>query len=185
MGKSRQDPRAVASSMISGFTSLRSRRSPGPSPGRQRPPLRRDDRHRRVRRKYLAREGAILYDNPHALLLCPYDRTIALCARDIPSAPALDRCVAGWPNAVRTDGHAAQPRERADRLLQQAQHLPGPIADRLTTTAERLRHHADTHDSTCITPETAPCPPHQTNANASDRPWNASSTAHLSTATEP
>ncbi|MFD5134140.1 hypothetical protein [Streptomyces olindensis] len=105
-------------------------------------------------RKFLARDGAVLYDNPHALLLCRYDSATALCERGTHThTPALDRCVAGCPNMLRTDQHAAQLRHRADHLTHQAEHLPDSIAERLHTAAARLRHHVDTHDATRITPE--------------------------------
>lgn len=103
-------------------------------------------------RKYLARDGTILYDNPHALLLCRYKRDLALCERPAGSVtPALDRCVTGCANTVRTDHHAQQLRDRADSLAGQALHHPRPIADRLHATAGRLRDLADTHDRTRIT----------------------------------
>ncbi len=103
-------------------------------------------------RKYLSRDGAVLYDNPHALLLCRYKRDLALCERTTDqTAPALDRCVAGCGNMVRTDLHAQQLRARADSLARQASHQPHPIARRLLTAADRLRGFADTHDRTRIT----------------------------------
>ncbi|WP_073812735.1 hypothetical protein [Kitasatospora sp. CB01950] len=50
----------------------------------------------RFARTFLARDGAILYDNPHALLLCLYRSDSALCARaGVRDVPALDRCVPG------------------------------------------------------------------------------------------
>jgi integrase len=103
-------------------------------------------------RKYLSRDGTVLYDNPHALLLCRYKRDLALCERTTDNdAPALDRCVAGCGNMVRTDLHAQQLRTRADSLTRQATHQPQPIARRLLTAADRLRALADTHDRTRIT----------------------------------
>lgn len=103
-------------------------------------------------RKYLARDGTVLYDNPHALLLCRYKRDLALCERLTDSAmPALDRCVAGCGNAVRTDLHAQQLRARADSFVRRALHHPQPIADRLLTATGRLRGLADDHDRTRVT----------------------------------
>ncbi|MER5227098.1 hypothetical protein [Streptomyces flaveus] len=103
-------------------------------------------------RKYLARDGTVLYDNPHALLLCRYKRDLALCERSASSTtPALDRCVTGCANTVRTDHHAQQLRDRADSLASRALNLPQPIADRLLVTAGQLRNLADTHDRTRIT----------------------------------
>ncbi|MEV3871610.1 hypothetical protein [Streptomyces sp. NPDC049906] len=108
-------------------------------------------------RKFLARDGAILYDNPHALLLCLYKRDRALCARGTTrDSPTLDQCVAGCGNIVRTDRHAAQLRERADTLDKKATHTPQPIGDRLRTNANRLRSYADDHDRTRITHQETP-----------------------------
>ncbi|QRY48795.1 hypothetical protein JVX93_23630 [Mycolicibacterium boenickei] len=104
-------------------------------------------------RKLLANEDAMIYDNPHSLLLCHYKRAQALCHRDgVRETPSLDHCVAGCANMVRTDRHAVELRERADHLDQQATHTPGPLADRLRATANRLRAYADTHDTTKIVP---------------------------------
>ncbi|MFJ2663799.1 integrase [Nocardia fluminea] len=103
-------------------------------------------------RRLLANENAMIYDNPHSMLLCHYKRTQALCHRDgMKDTPSLDHCVPGCGNIVRTDGHAAQLRQRADRLDKQATHLPGPLGERLQTTAARLRGYADAHDHSRIT----------------------------------
>ncbi|MER7848368.1 integrase [Kitasatospora sp. NPDC096077] len=113
----------------------------------------------RFARTFLARDGAVLYDNPHALLLCLYRHDNALCARDgVRNVPALDRCVPGCGNTVRTDHHAERLRDRADRLDRQAPHTPAPVAERLRANASRLRTLADDHDRARITtePETTP-----------------------------
>ncbi len=103
-------------------------------------------------RKLLANEDAMLYDNPHSLLLCHYKRERALCHREgTKEAPRLDHCVPRCGNIVRTDGHAAQLRRRAEQLEKQAAHVPGPLGERLHKTAERLRGYADNHDRTRIT----------------------------------
>ncbi|MDX3529020.1 hypothetical protein P1P75_21955 [Streptomyces sp. ID05-39B] len=103
-------------------------------------------------RMYLARDRTVLYDNPHALLLCCYKRDLALCERPADSTtPALDRCVPGCTNTVRTDRHALQLLVRADNLERQALHHPQPVADRLRATADRLRGLAAAHDHTRIT----------------------------------
>lgn len=103
-------------------------------------------------RKYLARDGAVLYDNPHALLLCLYKEDRALCARDgARDAPTLDRCVPGCGNTVRTDEHAVHLRAKADFLDKQAVHTPQPVGDRLRANADKLRSYADEHDRTRIT----------------------------------
>ncbi|RSN60584.1 hypothetical protein DMH01_14890 [Amycolatopsis sp. WAC 04182] len=109
-------------------------------------------------KRLLVNEDAIIYDNPHALLLCHYKRGTALCHRDgVKDAPSLDHCVPGCGNIVRTDRHAIQLRERANALDRAASHVPQPVGTRLRANADRLRAHADTHDRTRITlPEDAP-----------------------------
>jgi integrase len=107
-------------------------------------------------RRLLANEDAMIYDNPHALLLCHYKRDRALCHRDgvrdgVKDTPSLDHCVPGCGNIIRTDQHAALLRERADVLDTRAAHVPQPVGDRLRTHANKLRVHADTHDRTRIT----------------------------------
>lgn len=103
-------------------------------------------------RRLIANQDLIIYDNPQALLLCRYKPDRALCQRDgIADSPKLEACVPTCGNIARTDQHAAQLRARADRLDQQAAHAPAPIGDRLRANAAKLRHYADTHDSTRIT----------------------------------
>ena len=103
-------------------------------------------------RKLLKNEDAMIYDNPHALVLCHYKRDRALCHRDgVRDTPSLDRCVPGCGNIARTDQQAAQLRERALALENQAAHVPQPVGDRLRATAARLRDQADKHDRTRIT----------------------------------
>jgi integrase len=111
-------------------------------------------------RKLLASEDAMIYDNPHALLLCHYKRDRALCHRDgIKDTPSLDHCVPGCGNIARTDQQAAQLRERALALENQATHVPQPIGDRLRASAARLRDQAGKHDRTRITTERTPDEP--------------------------
>jgi len=106
----------------------------------------------RTVRRLLANEDAMIYDNPHAFLLCHYKREQALCHRDgIKDTPSLDHCVPGCGNIVRTDQHATQLRDRADLLDQRARQMPHPVAERLRATASRLHGHADTHDQTRTT----------------------------------
>ncbi|MDJ0341766.1 integrase [Streptomyces sp. H10-C2] len=108
--------------------------------------------------RYLARDGAVLYDNPNALLLCLYKQDRALCQRDGvgAEAPTLDRCVPGCGNTVRTDEHAARLRERAEHIDKQAAHTPQPIGDRLRANADKLRSFADEHDETRFTRQETP-----------------------------
>jgi hypothetical protein len=108
----------------------------------------------RTAHRLLANQDAVLYDNPHALLLCHYKRATALCHRDgAANAPRLDHCVPACGNIVRTDDHAAALRDRADLLDRRAGPTPTPVAARLHATAARLRDYADRHDRTRITPE--------------------------------
>jgi len=103
-------------------------------------------------RKLLKNEDAMIYDNPHALVLCHYKRDKALCHRDgVRDTPSLDRCVPGCGNIALTDQQAAQLRERALALESQAVHVPQPVGDRLRASAARLRALADKHDQTRIT----------------------------------
>ncbi len=103
-------------------------------------------------RRLLANEDAMIYDNPHALVLCHYKHDKALCHRDgVKDAPSLDRCVPGCGNIARTDQQAARLRDRAHALETQAAHAPQPAGDRLRATAARLRDQADKHDRTRIT----------------------------------
>jgi len=103
-------------------------------------------------RKLLKNEDAMIYDNPHALLLCHYKRDRALCHRDgVRDTPSLDRCDPRCGNIARTDEQAAQLRDRAVAIEIQAGHVPQPIGDRLRASATRLRELADKHDRTRIT----------------------------------
>ena len=103
-------------------------------------------------RKLLKNEDAMIYDNPHALVICHYKRDKALCHRDgVKDTPSLDRCVPGCGNIARTDQQAAQLRDRATALETQAGHVPQPVGDRLRAKAAWLRDQADKHDRTRIT----------------------------------
>jgi hypothetical protein len=94
----------------------------------------------------------MIYDNPHALVLCHYKRDRALCNRDgIKDTPSLDRCVPGCGNIARTDEQAAKLRARALAFENRAAYVPQPVSDRLRATAARLRDQADKHDRTRIT----------------------------------
>lgn len=103
-------------------------------------------------RTLLKNENAMIYDNPHALVLCHYKRDRALCHRDgARDTPSLDHCVPGCGNIARTDQQATQLRDRALALQSQAAHVPQPVGDRLRATAARLRDQAGKHDRTRIT----------------------------------
>ncbi|MFE7277836.1 integrase [Streptomyces sp. NPDC057623] len=107
-------------------------------------------------RKYLARDGAVLYDNPQALLICRFKRDRALCQRDgIKDTPSLDGCVRGCGNIVRTDAHAAELRIRADIHDKRAVHTPEPVSARLRAKAAQDRADADAHDQNRITRQEA------------------------------
>jgi hypothetical protein len=98
---------------------------------------------------YLARDGLVLFDNPDGCLICVFKRDTALCEPG-PGATAPNRhdCRPGCGNAVRTDGHAHDLRERAHQAEQFAAHAPGPVARRLRAAAGRDRATADAHDAT-------------------------------------
>jgi hypothetical protein len=103
-------------------------------------------------RKLLKNEDAMIYDNPHALVLCHYKRDRALCHRDgARDTPSLDHCIPGCGNIALTDQQATQLRERALALESQAVHVPQPVGDRLRASAARLRALADKHYQTRIT----------------------------------
>ncbi|WP_327328156.1 integrase [Streptomyces sp. NBC_01210] len=103
-------------------------------------------------RRLIANEDAMIFDNPHALLLCHHRRAQALCHRDgIKDTPSLDHCVPGCGNIVRTDQHARQLRDRAEVLDKRAVHTPQPVAERLRANATKLRSFADHHDRARIT----------------------------------
>ena len=98
---------------------------------------------------YLARDGLILFDNPDSCLICVFKRDTALCEPGPgATAPYQHDCRPGCGNAVRTDQHAHDLRERALRADQLAAHAPGPIARRLRAAAGRDRADADLHDTT-------------------------------------
>lgn len=104
-------------------------------------------------RKLLKNEDAVIFDNPHALVLCHYKADRALCHRDgVKDTPSLDRCVPGCGNIARTDQQATSLRERALAFERQAVHVPQPVGDRLRAAASRLRDQADKHDLTRIVP---------------------------------
>jgi hypothetical protein len=52
--------------------------------------------------------------------------------------PSLEHCVPGCGNIARTEQHAAQLRERARILENQAVRVPQPVGDRLRASAARL-----------------------------------------------
>ena len=94
----------------------------------------------------------MIYDNPHALVLCHYKRDRALCHRDgARDTPSLDHCVPGCGDIARTGQQATQLRERALALESQAAHVPQPVGDRLRAAATRFRDQAGKHDRTRIT----------------------------------
>ncbi|MFG3151433.1 integrase [Streptomyces sp. NPDC048219] len=105
----------------------------------------------RQARHILTNPRLAVYDNPHTLLMCVYKRAKALCHRGLKDTPSLDQCVPGCANIARTDQHAAGLRLRATSLEQQADHVPGPLGERLRGNATRLRDLADAHHRTRTT----------------------------------
>jgi hypothetical protein len=98
-----------------------------------------------------------VFENADAYLICNYDPSRALCNPDnaadgLASTPSLDRCQPTCPNIARTDTHAQQLRDQAERLHDQAGSTltPQPVADRLRHRAIALIELADKHDRTRI-----------------------------------
>ncbi|GGZ40697.1 hypothetical protein [Streptomyces poonensis] len=100
----------------------------------------------------------MLYDNPHALLICLYKHDRALCQRDgaVDDAPTLDRGVPSCSNALRTDQQAALLREKAAHIDKRAALHPKPMGDRLRANADKLRAFADEHDQFRFTRQEKP-----------------------------
>ena len=104
--------------------------------------------------KYLARDGLVLFDNPNAMLICVFKHANALCDPDPDAtAPRQDACEQGCGNAVRTDTHARDLRDKANERDTLAAHTPRPLGARFRRGAERLRALADTHHTTARTAE--------------------------------
>ncbi|APY85544.1 hypothetical protein A7J05_07305 [Streptomyces alfalfae] len=102
----------------------------------------------RQARDILDNPALAVYDNPHSLLMCVYQRDRALCHRTVPTdSPSLDRCQPACANIARTDDHAHQLLRRATSLDEQArsQAVPGPLSERLSRRAARLRAQAHDH----------------------------------------
>lgn len=81
--------------------------------------------------------------------MCVYNRDRALCHRlDIADTPSLNRCRPSCANIARSGRHADELLRHARALEKQAapETVPGPLADRLTQRAGRLRKLADRHD---------------------------------------
>ncbi|MGW6389833.1 integrase [Streptomyces sp. NPDC055103] len=97
-----------------------------------------------------------VHDNPHAYLMCVYNREKALCHRTTAAdTPSLDRCVSSCVNITRTDQHAAEMTWQAESLEKQAasESVPLPLADRIRDQADRLRMLVEHHRSNRITRE--------------------------------
>ncbi|MFJ9583399.1 integrase [Streptomyces acidicola] len=104
--------------------------------------------------KFLARDGIVLYDNPDAFLICAFKHDNALCEPDPgASAPRQYACQQGCGNAVRTDTHARQMREKADEIDLKATAVPEKLARQLRRNAENFRKMADFHDATAQSAE--------------------------------
>ncbi|MFJ9146584.1 integrase [Streptomyces sp. NPDC102270] len=113
----------------------------------------------RQARDLLRNPALAVHDNPHALLLCVYNRDKALCHRlGAHDTPHLDRCVPTCANIARTDLQAEQLIVQAGELEKQAVSpmVPAPLADRLQNKAAGLRHLAEQHDQNRITLQEKP-----------------------------
>lgn len=103
---------------------------------------------------FLARDGVVLYDNPDTFLICAFKRDNALCEPEPgATAPRQYACQQGCGNAVRTDTHARQMRDKADEIDRKAAFVPEKLAKRLRRSASNLRATANTHDATAQTAE--------------------------------
>lgn len=96
----------------------------------------------------------MLYDNPDTFLICAFKRDNALCEPEPgATAPRQYACQQGCGNAVRTDTHARQMRDKADEIDRKAAFVPEKLAKRLRRSASNLRATANTHDATAQTAE--------------------------------
>ena len=92
--------------------------------------------------------GGINDASPVYLLSC-FRRLPSLCDPGPgATAPNQPDCRPGCGNAVRTDQHERDLRDRAARTEQLAASAPGPVATRLRAAAGRDRAAADAHDAT-------------------------------------
>ncbi|WP_327724034.1 integrase [Streptomyces europaeiscabiei] len=110
----------------------------------------------RQARDILGNPALAVHDNPHAYLMCVYNRDKALCHRtDAADTPSLDRCVSSCANITRTDQHTAEMTWQAESLEKQAasKTVPLPLADRLRDQAGRLRKLVEHHRNSRITRE--------------------------------
>ncbi|WP_405993368.1 integrase [Streptomyces sp. NBC_00986] len=108
----------------------------------------------RAARAVLEDTSLAVHDNPHAYLMCVYNREKALCHRlvDRSDAPRLDRCEPTCANVTRTDHHADQLISMAEVLEKQCVDLvPVPLVHRLQARAQRLRDLAEKHHRDRIT----------------------------------
>ncbi|MER5357064.1 integrase [Streptomyces sp. NPDC002785] len=104
--------------------------------------------------KFLARDGVVLYDNPDAFVICAFKHDNALCEPEPgATAPRQYDCKEGCGNAVRTDTHARQLRDKADEVDRAAAFVPEKLAKRMRRNASNLRTRADAHDATAQTAE--------------------------------
>lgn len=98
--------------------------------------------------KFLARDGVVLYDNPDAFVICAFKHDNALCEPEPgATAPRQYDCKEGCGNAVRTDTHARQLRNKADEVDRAAAFVPEKLAERMRRNASNLRTKADAHDA--------------------------------------
>ncbi|TJZ95668.1 integrase [Actinacidiphila oryziradicis] len=113
----------------------------------------------RQARDILRNPTLAVHDNPHAFLMCVYNRDKALCHRlDTRDTPTLNRCVSTCANIARTDHHAAQLTAQAGALEEQAASglVPVPLADRLRGRAAAFRDLVHQHHNARITTQENP-----------------------------
>ena len=105
----------------------------------------------RQARDMLANPGLRLYDSPDQLIACCFDASKALCRRDVPlqerQTPDLTLCDDRCRNIARTDEHIHRLQHQAEALRAEAADptCPRPLAERMTTRAERNDQIATAH----------------------------------------
>ena len=103
----------------------------------------------------------LIHDNPQAHNVCAYNPALALCHPDRKrdddrQTPDLGNCQRGCPNIALLDNHAAAKNAKRLALLDEAQHLPIPLAERNRAIAADLQHDIERHESTQITQQGLP-----------------------------
>ncbi|WP_349826752.1 hypothetical protein [Brevibacterium litoralis] len=94
----------------------------------------------------------LIHDNPNAHNVCAYNPALALChpdrqQDDARQTPDLTNCQRGCPNIALLDTHAAAKERNRLALLDEAEHLPAPLAERNRLVAADLQRDLDRHQA--------------------------------------